>query len=40
LHLASGGNFAALSRLGDEQWDFIRKEIRTANEKDKANRAL
>jgi hypothetical protein len=38
LHLASGGNFAALSRLGDEQWDFIRNEIRSANEKDKANR--
>ena len=38
LHLASGGNFAALSRLGDEQWDFIRNEIRSANEKDKAKR--
>jgi NAD(P)-dependent dehydrogenase (short-subunit alcohol dehydrogenase family) len=40
LHLASGGNFAALSRLGDEQWDFIRDEIRAVNEKDKARRAM
>ncbi len=40
LHLASGGNFASLSALGDEDWDNIRREIRGANEKDKAKRAV
>ena len=36
LHLASGGNFAALSRLGDEDWERIRDEVKSANDKDKA----
>lgn len=36
MHLASGGNFWALSRLGDSDWERIRGEIRSANEKDKA----
>ena len=40
LHLASGGNFAALSALGDEEWEHIRGEIKSANEKDKAKRAV
>lgn len=40
LHLASGGNFAAMSALGDEDWENIRREIRSANEKDKAKRAV
>lgn len=40
LHLASGGNFAALSRLTDEDWERIRGEIKSANEKDKAKRAV
>jgi NAD(P)-dependent dehydrogenase (short-subunit alcohol dehydrogenase family) len=40
LHLASGGNFAALSRLTDTDWERIRTEIRGANEKDKAQRAV
>lgn len=40
LHLASGGNFAALSRLSDEDWERIRGEIKSANEKDKAKRAV
>lgn len=40
LHLASGGNFASLSALGDEDWDNIRREIRGANEKDKAKRVV
>ena len=40
MHLASGGNFASLSRLGDEDWDRIRSEIRGANEKDKTQRAV
>lgn len=38
MHLASGGNFASLARLGDEDWDRIRGEIRAANEKDKGQR--
>jgi NAD(P)-dependent dehydrogenase (short-subunit alcohol dehydrogenase family) len=38
LHLATGGNFSSLARLGDADWDRIRSEIRTANEKDKARR--
>ncbi|MGN6515149.1 MAG: SDR family oxidoreductase [Rhizomicrobium sp.] len=40
MHLASGGNFAALAALGDADWDRIRSEIRGANEKDKAKRAV
>ncbi len=40
MHLASGGNFAAMSRLGDADWEKIRGEIRSANEKDKAQRAV
>lgn len=40
MHLSSGGNFAALSALGDADWDRIRNEIRGANEKDKAKRAV
>ena len=38
MHLASGGNFAALARLGDADWERIRGEIRSANEKDKVQR--
>jgi NAD(P)-dependent dehydrogenase (short-subunit alcohol dehydrogenase family) len=40
MHLASGGNFAAMSALGDEDWERIRSEIRSANDKDKAQRAV
>jgi NAD(P)-dependent dehydrogenase (short-subunit alcohol dehydrogenase family) len=40
MHLASGGNFAAMSALGDEDWERIRNEIRSANDKDKATRAV
>ena len=39
LHLATGGNFASLSRLGDNEWELIRNEIRAANNRDKAQRA-
>lgn len=39
-HQAGGGNFAALSRLSDDQWTAIREGIRAANEKDKAQRAV
>ena len=40
MHLASGGNFWALSRLGDEDWARIKSEVKSANEKDKAQRAV
>jgi len=40
MHLASGGNFAALSRLSDADWARIRDEVKSANEKDKAQRAV
>jgi NAD(P)-dependent dehydrogenase (short-subunit alcohol dehydrogenase family) len=39
-HLGGTGNFSALSRLGDAEWDAIRNQIRSANEKDKAQRAV
>ena len=38
-YLSSGGNFSGLSKIPDETWDSIRKEIRAANEKDKAQRS-
>ena len=37
-HLGGSGNFSGLARLGDAEWDAIGKEIRAANEKDKAKR--
>jgi hypothetical protein len=40
MHLASGGNFASLSRLSDEDWERVRGEVRAANEKDKAQRTV
>jgi NAD(P)-dependent dehydrogenase (short-subunit alcohol dehydrogenase family) len=40
MHLAAGGNFARLSALGDAEWDAIRNQIRSANDKDKAQRAV
>ena len=40
LHLASGGNFASLAALSDTDWERIRGEIKSANEKDKAKRAV
>jgi NAD(P)-dependent dehydrogenase (short-subunit alcohol dehydrogenase family) len=40
MHLASGGNFAAMSALGDADWEKIRGEIRSANDKEKAQRAV
>ena len=33
-----GGNFWQLSRLGDQDWESIRSTIKSANEKDKAQR--
>lgn len=39
LHLATGGNFASLSKLHDSDWERIRAQIRTANEKDRAQRS-
>jgi len=38
MHLASGGNFASLTDLGDADWERIRAEIRSVNETDKAQR--
>src|SRR6201992_2230498 len=40
MHLSSGGNFAALSALGDADWEKIRGEVKSANEKDKTQRAV
>jgi len=40
LHLASGGNFAQLSQLGDADWEKIRNEVKSANEKDRAKRSV
>ena len=40
LHLAGGGNFARLAALGDSEWDAIRGQIRSANDKDKAQRSV
>ena len=40
MHLASGGNFAQLSQMDDAQWDAIRNQIRSANDKDKAKRTV
>lgn len=39
-YLASGGNFARLSKLTDDDWDNMREMIKTANEKDKAQRSV
>ncbi|HEY5047911.1 MAG TPA: SDR family oxidoreductase [Rhizomicrobium sp.] len=39
-HLSSGGNFAAMSKLDDTDWQHIRDEIGSANEKDKAQRSV
>jgi NAD(P)-dependent dehydrogenase (short-subunit alcohol dehydrogenase family) len=40
MHLGAGGNFARLSALGDEQWEEIRNQIRSTNDKDKAQRSV
>jgi NAD(P)-dependent dehydrogenase (short-subunit alcohol dehydrogenase family) len=40
MHLASGGNFAGLAALGDADWEKIRGEVKSANDKDKAKRAV
>jgi len=40
MHLAAGGNFARLAALGDSEWDAIRNQIRSANDKDKAQRSV
>ena len=38
MHLGGSGNFSALMRLGDAEWEAIGQEIRAANDKDKAKR--
>ena len=35
-----GGNFSRLSKLSDEEWEKMREMIRSANEKDKAQRSV
>ena len=40
MHLAAGGNFARLAALDDAAWDAIRGQIRSANDKDKAQRSV
>jgi NAD(P)-dependent dehydrogenase (short-subunit alcohol dehydrogenase family) len=40
MHLAAGGNFSRLAALGDDEWDAIRGQIRSANDKDKAQRSV
>jgi NAD(P)-dependent dehydrogenase (short-subunit alcohol dehydrogenase family) len=40
MHLGAGGNFSRLTALGDEQWDAIRNQIRSTNDKDKAQRSV
>ncbi len=37
---AGGGNFSRLSKLSEEEWDNMRDMIRSANEKDKAQRSV
>lgn len=39
MHL-TGGNFSSLSSFNDGDWEKIRNQIRDANEKDKAQRAV
>jgi NAD(P)-dependent dehydrogenase (short-subunit alcohol dehydrogenase family) len=39
-HLGGTGNFSALAKLGDAEWEAIRGQIRSANEKDKVQRAI
>jgi len=37
---AGGGNFARLSKLSQDEWDKMRDMIRSANDKDKAQRSV
>lgn len=37
---AGGGNFSRLSKLTEEEWDKMRDMIRSANDKDKAQRSV
>ncbi len=39
-HLGGSGTFPGLAKLGDNEWEAISREIRAANEKDKAKRAV
>lgn len=40
MYLASGGSFSRLNKLTDSDWDNIRNMIRSANEKDRAQRTV
>jgi NAD(P)-dependent dehydrogenase (short-subunit alcohol dehydrogenase family) len=39
-HLRGGGGFARLSEWGDAEWESARDSIRSANEKDRAQRTV
>ena len=38
-YLTGGGTFSQLDKLSDDDWENMRKLIREANNKDKADRA-
>ena len=38
VHLATGGNYAPLSRLNDDDWAAVRNQVQTLNDKDRALR--
>ncbi|MDZ4380691.1 MAG: hypothetical protein U0942_05055 [Parvibaculum sp.] len=38
--VTGGGNFSRLSKLSDEEWNDMREMIRSANDKDKAQRSV
>lgn len=40
MYQAGGGNFSALSKLTDDDWAAVRDQVRSANEKDKAQRTV
>ena len=40
MYQAGSGNFAALSKLTDDDWAAVRDQVKSANEKDKAQRTV
>ena len=39
-YLGGGGNFSRLARFGDSEWEQIRNMVKSANDKDKAQRTV
>jgi NAD(P)-dependent dehydrogenase (short-subunit alcohol dehydrogenase family) len=39
-HQAGNGNFSSLAKMGDEDWAQVRAQVKSANEKDKAQRSV